>query len=399
MNPAGNTPNTNTNLNQPNTGANNGPFVTPTPIGFSVPQTPVSPAVNVQNTVSAPNPVSPTPMPAPQVQTPVSPTPMPAPVTPSPVTPTPMANVAQPVTPQVVTQNTVASEITKEDPNAKIAEINIPPASGVANEPEVINTVKSKGSNFILFLVIAILVAFAINIDKVAEMVNNYMETGSLTSTTVTPDNTTGGFIKIDESSSSMKISEINFYNFRKNISELTISFNFESFATYEDTKALNLYIEIYNADKELLYKELFDAKEKIDKNTTSNYTMKLDSDVFEGAFYALVKTYTDTEMTETSELTCSFVDNSYEIINKYHFTNNELVSYDVTKKSNDVADSKLQEEYNELNEKVKATYQNNTLTYTVDLNSENGISPIYPKGLTPTIVKSRDTLKKWECK
>lgn len=398
MNPAGNTPNPNTNLNQPNVGTNDGPFVTPTPIGFSMPQAGVTPVG------SAPSPVGPTPMPAPQTPgVPVTPTPMPAPATPAPVTPTPVAAsqpvAQQPVTPQPVVPNSVASEITKEDPNAKLAEINVPPASNTVEEPQVINTVKSKGSNFILFLVIIILVAFAVNIDKVAEMVDNYMKTGSLTSTTVTPDNTTGGFIKIDESSSSMKISEINFYNFRKNISDLTISFNFESFAAYEDSKTLNLYIELYNADKDLLYKELFDTKEKIDKNTTSNYTMKLDSDVHEEAFYALVKTYTDTELSATSELTCSFADNNYQYENKYHFTNNELVSYDVTKKSNDVNDSKLQEEYNGLNGKVKATFQNNTLTYTVDLNAENGVSPIYPKGLTPTIVKSRDTLKKWECK
>ena len=372
----------NPNLNQVGTSSNGGPFVTQEPTSFGVPQMPASQGVQSVNNVT------PTPMPA--QGTPVTPVQMPAqgvPVTPTPVAPTPVSN-------------TVVNNPNMEDPNAKLTEVKIPPsASNNVEEPQVINTTKKKASNILLFIIIIILVVFAVNIDKISEMYDNYMKTGSLTASNADPDNTTtSGYIKIDDTSSSKKINNINFYNFRKSTTDLSIGFNYESSVKIDDSASLGIYVELYNSNKEILYKELFKVNDTIEMNSVSNYTMTLESDIHTNAYYALVKQYTISELNTKTTLTCKYNENDYQYENVYYFTNNSLVSYDVTKVSLLDEDTSLEKEYNELKDKVNPSLNNKTLKYSVDLEKDNIIEPIYPKGLTPVIVKSRDTLKKWTC-
>lgn len=385
MNPNDNTQNQNQNpnLNQMGGNTNNNQFVNPNPIGFGV-QQPQATITPVQNMAPSPsNNVAPTPMPSTMQN--VTPTQMPA-SNPSSVVPTPMTDAS-------------TLDQTKEDPNAKIADVYLPPNVNMQSEPEVINTVKSKGSNILLFIVIIILVFFAINIDKVAEMYENYMKTGSLTEIQGTTNNTTdAGYIKIDDSTSSMKLNDVNFYNFRKDASNNSISLNYESYQNVDDSKSLNIYIELYNSEKELLYKELFNTNSSIGANTSSNYTISTDSDIINDSFYALVRIYSGSEISSTSTLTCTLADNNYNYENTYNFTNNSLMSYDVTKSSLSVDDSNLQNEYNEIASTVGATYVNGVLKYSVDLNNTN-IEPIYNLGVTPTVVKNRSSLEGWNCK
>lgn len=422
MNPNDSSQNASTNVNQVNN-AGPEPFFTPTPVGYSAPsntaapaaqstpvqaapatpvtetvaqtpvtqtavQTPVAPAPEAQTV--APAPVAPTVQSAP-VQAPVSPTPMPA--TPAPVQATPM-----PASTEV--PSAVNTEITKEDPNAKIAEVNIPPSvpASPGNEPVVITPKKSKGSNIVLVLVIAVLIAFVYKIDYFIELYENYMETGSLTPKKTPTDNLSNGYILIGEKNSYMRIKNIKFYNFKKD-GDMKLSFNYEAFEKYNDSASLEIYIEIYNSSKEILYKELFDTGKVIEKNTTVNYSMNLESDVYEGAYYALVKVYSEEEKNATSSLTCKYQDNMYIIENKYNFKNNGLVSYDVSKESISEENIELENEYNSLKDLFTVNYEGNKLTYSVDLNTELlDYNPIYKKGTAPITLKNREELKKWNC-
>ena len=402
----------------------------------------VQPQSTVQNTapsVSAPvqiaTPVAPvTPTPAPVVQTPVTPAPSVQPqaqnVTPSvqentiqEVTITPIAAqvvTPVPVTPQVAPQDSVPSvtpiptetqNVTPTpmptDPNADIKQINlsktqpetqdVPPSASNA-EPTVITTTRSKGSNIVLAIVIIILIAFAFNIDTILKYYENYMETGSLTKTDVPTDNLTGGYILINESTSSIKVKNIKFHNFKK-VSPMTVSFNYETADSYSNPSELGIYIELYNSDKNVVYKELFNPENGIEKNTTVNYSMELESDVFEKAYYALVKTYTEEELNATSSLVCKKENSNYKYENKYSFTNNELNNYEVQIVSISEDKTEIEEEYNKVKDKLSATYDNNTLKYNVDLNTEiSDFNPDFKKGITPEIVKSRNELKEWTC-
>ena len=126
---------------------------------------------------------------------------------------------------------------------------------------------------------------------------------------------------------------------------------------------------------------------------------MSLESDVYEKAYYALVKTYTDSEKNATSTLTCSLTSTKNKYENKYSFTNNSLEKYDVTIESLVEDKTEIEAEYEKVKDILSASYENNVLKYNVDLNTEiENYNPEYKKGLTPEIVKNRLELKKWTC-
>ena len=125
---------------------------------------------------------------------------------------------------------------------------------------------------------------------------------------------------------------------------------------------------------------------------------MTLEEDMFTGAFYALARVYTGSDLSATSTLTCKYTDKDYQYENKYYFTSNELNKYDVTKTSLKEDNTALAQEYESLKGKINVVFDNNAIRYSVDLEKENQISPVYPKGLTPAIIKNREALKEWKC-
>lgn len=375
MNPNDSTQNNNTNVQNTSNNASS-PFVNPTPVGYVQPQ-----PVNIE------------------------------PVTSSPVSQTPVVQVTQP---QVNNTNTVSvqtqppvqiaqSEVVSqakpvENPNATIPPINLTNTTTNIPEPTVINTTKSKGSNIVLIFVIILLVAFVFNIDKMSEYYQNYIETGSLKPANVPTDNLSNGYILINQSESSMNVLNIRFYNFDKK-GDNKISFNYSSTSNYDDITKENIYVGIYNSEKELLYKELFNPNKAVEI-AVSSYTMNLTSDIYDNAFYALVKNLSTTELNAASKLKCTYSDKNYKYENVYHFKNEMLDSYDISKQSiTDESKLDLENEYNELKDKINVGYENNTIKYSIDLNEDNtNITTIYEKGVTPTIIKNSETEKKWNC-
>ena len=354
----------------------------------------------VPNVANPNNVVSPTPMPAPAQN--YNAAQMPAQPNVQPVQPA-QQPVQQPVQqPSQVVQSTPSMQ-TPASLTGASPKLTIPPAPSPANPEEVtvVNTTKTKGSNIILIIFLALLILFVFNIDTVLKYYDNYVKTGSLTIDTdsANTDNLVNGYILIDDSTGSIKLENINFYNFRKS-GNLVISLNYLSSVDYSDTKTLGLYIELYNSSKELIYKGLFDTNGAVEKNSVRLYDITLDNYVYTNAYYALVKKYTSEDENAKTTLTCSLNDDnvSYSIV--YNFNNNSLVNYSVDKSiKNNTVKSELDNEYNSVSSYVTATYANNKLSYTVDLNNiDDEFNPLYLYGTTPKVVSVKEELKKWKC-
>jgi len=269
------------------------------------------------------------------------------------------------------------------------------------NGVEVIETAtKNKTGNAILVVFLILMILFVFNIDFVIKIVDQYKASRNPGSeVNKTTNNLTDGFILIDDNTSSIKLKDIKFYNFRKSIGK-GVTFSYEVLANYSDASSLEIYVEIYNPEKELLYKELFDPKQKIEKDTVRSYIMDVDDIIFNNAFYALVKIYTESEKKTVASLTCTLDDGKYTYKNEYSFLANGLSEYKVTKASKKANDNALQNEYNELKSSVSnATLEKNTLKYSIDLNKEYGeYVEIYEKDATLKFIKEKETLKEWKC-
>ena len=341
---------------------------------------------NVVPNVASPNAaVKTTPMPATPQQ---NYNPVNTPATPAQSSATPMNT--QPSTPQPTVQTPPQSTVTPPVPNFNNS-----------NEVSVINTTKKKTSNVILIIFLLLLIVFVYKIDVVIKYYENYVKTGSLKGDTETTDtdNLVNGYILINDSTGSMKMESINFYNFRK-VENTTLSFNYLSSVDYTNSSSLKLYVEIYNSEKELLYKEQFNTVGNIEKDSVRIYSINIDNYVYTYGYYALIKKYTE-ETNTTSSLTCSLdnEDVSYKVI--YNFSNDLLINYTVNKElKNNNKKLELDKEYKSVVNYFNPTYNNNKLSYSVDLNNYNNeFNPLYLKGTTPKVVTAKEELKKWTCK
>lgn len=278
------------------------------------------------------------------------------------------------------------------------------------NQKVVIDNTKKSTSNFVIFLLIILLGAAVFFIDDIITFVDENIISKNPTSVGKTESNNTlDGYILINENSAFIKLDKIKFYNF-KTSGDNKILFNYESEKKYNDTSKLNVYLEIYNSDKELLYKELFNPNEKIESGTVRTYLIELGVYEFINAFYAKVVVNTEEELNKKTTLVCTYKKGtetdkySLEYKNTYTFVNNMLSSYNITKSVSgeniDTYVSEMEKEKDNIDGfGIDFKYENNKLEYDIDLNNlKEGFIPMYPKGTTRFMIQYKDILKKWDC-
>lgn len=418
------------------------PVTSVTPVAPTVPTQSVVPATPVQQSVPV---VEQTPVvETTQFTTPVTPVVPIEPVVPA-VVSTPEVISAQtsetpvqpvtPVQPAVSTaeQSNTSNEFSSLELNANDLLLNnvenrsdnnnqvIVPSE---NKPVVteINTTTKKTNNAIIFILIVILALVSYFINDIANFyqeklfplfTNNDKNNGNNTSNNDNGFNLVDGYIKIGEPSSYINLKDIKFYNFRKNDSGKYISFNYLSSVKYSDIKDEEIYLELYDSNKEILYKELFNSESVIDKDSVSTYKININESEYNNVSYALVKIYSDSEKKSTSKLVCTYkVNNEFinlEYTNTYEFTNNSLTKYSVNKGYEKLQDNaiilstqeEIKKEYMNITKyNITSKYNDVSLEYSIDLsNYPKDFNPLYEKDTIITIVKNKEKLKGWECK
>ena len=309
------------------------------------------------------------------------------------VSPTPVA----PVTPE----QSVQPQVTQPQP----AVVNPAPPT----QEEIISTHKKTHSNTILFIIVIILIVFVLFMDNILDFVDKNI-INKVPNNQNTSENLLNGFLKIEDKTGYLKVNNIKFYNVKKG-NGTNIILNYEPYKTTSKIEEEGIYIELYNADKEILDKKLF-IVDKIEKDVVRTYTYEVTNDVYADAFYALVKTYTDKELSSTKTLTCKYEVNDNNItlnyVNTFEFTNNSLTKYNINKEfsykeENETVNNykeELKKEYLNITDyNIQSEYNDTLLKYNIDLNNEvKDFKPLYKKDTIITIVKNKEKLKKWKC-
>lgn len=309
------------------------------------------------------------------------------------------------------TQNVVIQPEMPQNPESSV----IAPQETVITpiQESVINTEKKTTSNILFFVIIFILAICTFFIEDIMKIFNeNVTQYINKNSDSSKSGNLVDGYMKIEETSYMIK-EKIKFYNFKRS-SQTTLIMNYVPEKSIADPASSEIYIEIYTSDKELLYKELFDPGEKIEKDAIKQYSIDVSNDVYQGAFYALIKIYTKEEKVATSSLTCTYtvsVSDSFKLAYsiKYNFKNNSLISYEVDKSYTSTGENEaegkykeeLKTEYLSINDfNIISNYTDNSLKYNINLEEKpEGFTPLYEKDVTPKIINYKESLKKWTCK
>lgn len=322
------------------------------------------------------------------------------------------STVVEPYVPDTQPQNIVPNTVpVVEAQNAQTIE-TVTPTENTENNMTVVDTEKKKTSSIGIIILLIILVLFVVFIDPISEMIEtNFISKDPVSVNNSTGNNLVNGYIMIDDNNGFIKLEEIKFYNFKKTGNN-NILLNYESSEKYDDVSTLNIYIELYTSEKQLLYKSLFVPTESISKDTIRTYNINVDADVYEKAYYALVKIYTEQEKNKTSVVNCKYLETTenYNIIYdiNYNFVNEGLTSYSVDKKievinlTNDVRlyMDELKKENEDLNYySIENDFNEYQLMYIIDLNQTNNeYIPLYKKNTTPYIIKNKEKIKKWIC-
>ena len=276
-------------------------------------------------------------------------------------------------------------------------------------QEEIISTHKKTHSNTILFIIVIILIVFVLFMDNILDFVDKNI-INKVPNNQNTSENLLNGFLKIEDKTGYLKVNNIKFYNVKKG-NGTNIILNYEPYKTTSKIEEEGIYIELYNADKEILDKKLF-IVDKIEKDVVRTYTYEVTNDVYADAFYALVKTYTDKELSSTKTLTCKYEVNDNNItlnyVNTFEFTNNSLTKYNINKEfsykeENETVNNykeELKKEYLNITDyNIQSEYNDTLLKYNIDLNNEvKDFKPLYKKDTIITIVKNKEKLKKWKC-
>lgn len=315
----------------------------------------------------------------------------------------------------VVNNQEVNTNVGVENNPSQTTEVYTAPPCA-SEEKQVINTIKEKKKTNMLptFIIIIVLLLGVSYMDKIiaffdkedTPIINNSNDDEESEN-----HNLVDGFIVIDDNSAYMKLEKIKFYNFIKSTTDNVITLNYLSDVTHNDVKNLEIFIEFYNAEKEFLYRDIFNV-DKAEIDSIKTYTVSLSNDVLSLAKYAKVKKITKQEENSKQQVICRIkeVGQGYNILykNTFNFINNELASYDVHKEINITLESTITNKYklemsNEnsemLSANIQTTYENNILDYSVDLTKElKDFIPLHEYKTAASIVKNKETLKKWEC-
>ena len=280
------------------------------------------------------------------------------------------------------------------------------------NDVTVVSTKKAKkGSGVGIIVIVIILVLVVLNFDKVEWFYDNYVKESVLLFKKDDADsnNLAGDYVLVNDATSSIKTSGIRFSDF-SNKEDRKVTFMYTGDEKIDNTSSLGIYVELFDANKDIIYKEQFLPSDGIKKNTSKKYEIELDKDIHEKVRYAVVRKYTSEDFTKMSAVSCSLIqDNgSYKVVftNKYSFVNNELKTYSVTEEliageeTGDTISYRMQMENkkNSLSE-LNPTLTGNVLSYNVDASKTyNSYTLVELYGTTPTMVKYREEAKKWKC-
>ena len=183
----------------------------------------------------------------------------------------------------VVNNQEVNTNVGVENNPSQTTEVYTAPPCA-SEEKQVISTIKEKKKTnmlptFIIIIILLLGVSYMEEIIAFFDKEDTPIINNSNDDEESEHHNLVDGFIVIDDNSAYMKLEKIKFYNFIKSTTDNVITLNYLSDVTHNDVKNLEIFIEFYNAEKEFLYRDIFNV-DKAEIDSIKTYTVSLSNDV-----------------------------------------------------------------------------------------------------------------------
>lgn len=236
----------------------------------------------------------------------------------------------------------------------------------------------------------------------------------------VVNNKTVDGMLEIGKEEGSITAKKVKFYNPLKRTNN-QISVTYLPNIGINDVDGLNLYVEIYNSNKNLIARVKFTNIEKLDRKVQGNYKIDMNETLYKEAEYLKVTIIKDGEFSNiTDTLTCTYenIEGNLKVYYKrvYNFTNNGLLSYNISKSVSKIdisdVDNTIIEKYTKIfsteNDVLKKTnieginLTDTSIEYTVNLSTlelgNSSYKKLYEQGSIKRQIELSEESLKWMC-
>lgn len=223
---------------------------------------------------------------------------------------------------------------------------------------------------------------------------------------------TQDGLLEINNENGHIIAKNIRFYSFTKKTGNI-ISNVYLPDKSIDDASKLNVYIELYNSKRVVIYRTKFNPGTKLNRKVQSLYEINLSDELYKEVVYASINILETKDFNDLNDiLVCTYktTENNYNLVTKvtYNFSSNGLSNYEVSKESIKLKEDEIYSYKDEFEKEAELltgkvtdlTFDENSLKYKLDLVSytDSEVKPLYSLATTKREIKLKEENSKWSC-
>ena len=223
---------------------------------------------------------------------------------------------------------------------------------------------------------------------------------------------TQDGLLEINNEKGHIIAKNIRFYSFTKKTGNI-ISNVYLPDKSIDDASKLNVYIELYNSKRVVIYRTKFNPGTKLNRKVQSLYEINLSDELYKEVVYASINILETKDFNDLNDiLVCTYktTENNYNLVTKvtYNFSSNGLSNYEVSKESIKLKEDEIYSYKDEFKKEAELltgkvtdlTFDENSLKYKLDLVSytDSEVKPLYSLATTKREIKLKEENSKWSC-
>lgn len=223
---------------------------------------------------------------------------------------------------------------------------------------------------------------------------------------------TQDGLLEINNEKGHIIAKNIRFYSFTKKTGNI-ISNVYLPDKSIDDASKLNVYIELYNSKRVVIYRTKFNPSTKLNRKVQGLYEISLSDELYKEVVYASINILETKDFNDLNDiLVCTYktTENNYNLVTKvtYNFSSNGLSNYEVSKESIKLKEDEIYSYKDEFEKEAELltgkvtdlTFDENSLKYKLDLVSytDSEVKPLYSLATTKREIKLKEENSKWSC-
>lgn len=318
-------------------------------------------------------------------------------------------------------KNNVVNEIEKIKPEEEIEILDFNDNIEIIDlgtSTVIDNPLERKKERRILIIIILVLLIFSLSlpsITKLFKVSNNTSKVDETNKNIKYYKTTEEGLLEIGKEEGNITVNNVKFYNFIKR-SNNTLSLVYLPEDEIKNVNDLNIYIELYNSSKTVIYRTMFTSASVLERKLQKTYTLTLPSDIYKEAVYAKVTLIESKDFTDLKDILVCTKSNTDGVVNytykvTYNFSKNGLSNYIVENTISTVNGEDIPSDYENTNKKEAElvtsmgvedlVYDEKSIKYKVNLinTKVNEVKKDYTLGTTKKSVKLNEENNNWSCK